>query len=74
MTEEIVKTKKYKRPEVLHCGSCPHCISFLTYGDCENFYCLVDDEYKANDYPEEKYCPFKKEEPLPNHWCPQEEK
>ena len=72
MTEEIVKTKKYKRPEGLHCGSCPHCISFITYGDCENFYCLVDDEYKFNDVVQED-CPFKKEEPLPNHWCPQEE-
>lgn len=72
MTEEIVKTKKYKRPEVLHCGSCPHCIKYLEYDDCEQFYCLVDDAYKFNDYPEEKDCPFK-EEPLPNHWCPQEE-
>lgn len=57
----IVKTKKYKRPEVLHCGSCPHCISFINYGDCENFYCLVDDEYKFNDYPKEKDCPFKED-------------
>ena len=73
MMEEIVKTKKYKRPEVLHCGSCPHCIKYLEYGDCENFYCLVEDKYKSNACPEEIDCPFKEEEPLPNHWVPQEE-
>lgn len=58
MTEEIVKTKKYKRPQILHCGSCPHCIKYLEYNDCENYYCLVDDAYK---YPEDTNCPFNKE-------------
>ncbi|MBR2505948.1 MAG: hypothetical protein IKB70_03315 [Bacilli bacterium] len=58
MTEEIVRTKKYKRPQIIHCGSCPHCISFINYGDIENYYCLVDDKYKINDYPKEKDCPF----------------
>ena len=64
MTEEIkeiIREKRYARPEQLFCGSCPHCISFITYGDIENYYCLIDDEYKFNDYPEEKDCPFKKQ-------------
>lgn len=73
MTEEIVKTKRYKKPDVLYCGSCPHCLHYFEYGDCEQFYCLVDDEYKFNDSAQNEDCPFKKEEPLPNHWCPQEE-
>lgn len=61
MKDIIVRTKKYAKPEVLHCCSCPHCIKYLEYGDCENFYCLVDDNYKSNDYPEEIDCPFKEE-------------
>lgn len=61
MMEEILKTKKYKRPESLFCCSCPHCLHFFIYGDCEQFYCKVDDEYKFNDYPEEADCPFKEE-------------
>lgn len=62
MTEgikEIIREKRYARPEQLFCGNCPHCLQFMTYIDCENYYCLVDDEYKFNDYPEEKDCPFK---------------
>lgn len=57
-TEFIVKEKRYARPQIYFCGSCPHCLSFTQYG-CEQHYCLVDDEYKFNDYPEEKDCPFK---------------
>lgn len=60
MTEEIIKTKKYARPQVIHCGSCPHCIYFMRYGDCEQHYCLVDDEYKYNDVEQED-CPFVKQ-------------
>lgn len=59
-TEVIVKEKRYARPQSLFCGSCPHCLSFTQYG-CEQHYCLVDDEYKFNDYPEEKDCPFKEQ-------------
>lgn len=73
MTEEIVKTKKYARPQILHCGSCPHCLHWFEYEDCEQYYCLVDDSYKYPEGKEQEDCPFKKEEPLPNHWCPQEE-
>lgn len=59
-TEFIVKEKRYARPQTYFCGNCPHCLSFTQYG-CEQHYCLVDDEYKFNDYPEEKDCPFKEQ-------------
>lgn len=58
---EIIKEKRFARPQTLFCGSCPHCINFMQYGDCEQHYCLVDDEYKFGEYPEEKDCPFKEE-------------
>lgn len=57
---EIVKIKRYKKPESLFCCSCPHCLHFFIYGDCEQFYCLVDDEYKNNDSAQ-KDCPFKED-------------
>lgn len=60
--EEIIKTKRYKKPDVLYCGSCPHCLHYFEYGDCEQFYCLVDDEYKFNDSAQNEGCPFKKED------------
>ena len=60
MIEEIVKRKKYKRPQIIHCGSCPHCLQWFEYEDCERYYCLVEDEYKYNDV-KQKDCPFNKE-------------
>ena len=58
MAEEIIRTKKYAKPDTLFCSSCPHCISYLEYGDCENYYCLVDDEYKFIDAFKDEDCPF----------------
>ena len=61
--KEIVKTKTYKNPEEpLFCCTCPHCLHYFEYGDCEQFYCLVDDEYKFNESAQNEDCPFKKGE------------
>lgn len=59
--KEIVKTKRYKNPgKPLYCIACPHCLHWFEYGDCEKFYCLVDDEYKNNDSAQTDECIFNK--------------